>query len=55
MIQYFLDSNPGIDVSIKQCAYQLDAIFAHYIRNAEVTVHDFVNAVEWVLLVDDSV
>jgi hypothetical protein len=33
----------------------MDAILAHDIGDSEVAIHDLVDAVEWVLFVDDGI
>lgn len=55
MFSHPFDCNPGIDVSVEHCTYQVNAIVAHHVWDAELPVHDFVDAVERVLFVDYSV
>jgi hypothetical protein len=55
VLHHFLDRNSGLHISIQHRAYQIDTVFAHDIWNAQIAVHDLVDAVEWILLVDDGV
>lgn len=55
MIYNAFDVDSRVDIAIKHFADQVNAIFAHYIRNAELAVHNLVNAVEWILFVDDGI
>jgi len=50
-----LDANPAFDISVEHLADQVDAVLAHDVGDAQVVIHDFVNRVERVLLVDDCV
>lgn len=43
------------DVTVEHAADQVDALGAHREGDAQVVVHDLVDAVEGVLLVDDGV
>ena len=55
MRQHLLDIQPLLHVPIQHVAYQINALVAQRIRHAQVAVHDLVDAVERVLLVDDGV
>jgi len=55
MLHDLLDRDSGIHISVQHCANQVDTIIAHHVGNSKVPVHDFVNAVEGILFVDDSV
>lgn len=55
MLQYFTDSYPLIDIPIEHQSDEIDTRIAHNIRNAQVMIHNLVDAVERVLLVDDCV
>lgn len=41
--------------AVEHASDQVDAFFAHDVGDAKVAVHDFIDAVEGILLVDDSV
>lgn len=49
------DVNSLVDFAVEHAANEVDGVFAHDVRDSEVAVHDFVNAVEWVFLVDNGV
>lgn len=55
MLQYFLNCYPGVNIPVEHCSYQINALFTHDIRNPKIAVHNLVNAVEWILFVDDGV
>ena len=55
MIQDVLDADAALDVAIEHLTDQVDAVLAHDVRDAQVVVHDLVDAVERVLLVDDGI
>lgn len=43
------------DISVQHIADQVDAVLAEYKRDAKVSIHDLINAVEGVLFVDNGV
>lgn len=55
MIQNLTDVVPLRDVAIEHATNEIDAIVAQNERDAQVAIHDFINAVERVLLVDYGV
>jgi hypothetical protein len=55
MLQHFRDADALIDVAVQHPSDQIDARLAHDVRHAQVVVHDLVDAVERVFLVDDCV
>ena len=55
MIQYGLDADTPVHVAVEHLPDQVDTVFAHHIRHAEVVIHDLVNRVERILLVDNGV
>lgn len=55
MLEYGLDTNPAVDVAVEHFPDQVDTVLAHDVGDAEVVVHDLVDGVEGVLLVDDGV
>lgn len=55
MFQNLCNCDPLIDVSVQHASDKVDTGFAHDIWYAQVVVHDLVDAVEGVLLVDDRV
>ena len=55
MLQHLLNGNPFRDIAIEHLADEVDARLAHDVRHAQVAVHDLVDAVEGVFLVDDGV
>jgi hypothetical protein len=55
MLEDLLNCDSRVDVSVEHRTDQVNAIIAHHIRNAEIPIHDFIDAVERVLFVDDSV
>ena len=52
MVHHFFNGDPAANVPVQHGANQVNAIFAHYIRNPKVSVHDLIDTVERVLLVD---
>lgn len=55
MFHHGLNSDSLLDVSIEHLSNQVDTVFTHDVRYSEIMVHDFIDAVERVLLVDDGV
>jgi hypothetical protein len=55
MLQHGLDPNPPLDVAIQHFANQINAVLAENVRHPKVVVHDLVDAIEGILLVDDGV
>lgn len=55
MLHNALDGNPAIHLAIEHRSDKVNAILAHHIRYSKISVHDFVDAVERVFLVDDGV
>lgn len=55
MLKHLLDRDARFDIANEHGADQVDAVFAHDVRDAEVAVHDLVNAIEWILFVNDGV
>lgn len=55
MLKHFLDGDSRFHISVKHCADKINAIFAHDVWNSKIAVHDFVDTVEWILFVDNSV
>ena len=49
------DVDPALDIAIEHFADEVDAGVAHNIRHAQVVIHDFIDAIERVFLVDDGV
>lgn len=55
MLRNSLDPNPPLHIPIKHLADQINALLAHNVRNPQIMVHDLVDTIERVLLVDDRV
>lgn len=55
MIQHLLDSSSRAHVPIQHLPYKIDARLAHHIWDPQIAIHDLIDTVEWVFLVDDSV
>jgi hypothetical protein len=55
VIQHLFYGIPLSNVSVQHTADQIDAVLADYEGDTEVSVHDLVNTIERVLLVDDGV
>ena len=55
VVKNSLDANTPLDVPVQHLADEVNAVFAHDIRYAQVVVHDLVDAVEWVLLIHNCV
>lgn len=55
MLQHLANRDPLLDITIEHQPHQIDALLAHNPRHAQIVVHDLVNAIERILLVDDGV
>lgn len=55
MLQHLADRNPLLDITVQHQSDQVNALLAHDPRNAQVVVHNLVNGVERIFLVDDGV
>lgn len=55
MLQHLVDVEAARDVAVQHAADQVDALFTHGKGDTQVAIHDLVDAVEGVLLVDDGV
>lgn len=55
MVQDLLDIYPSIQIPIQHLADQINACLAHDIGHTKISIHDLVDAVEWILLVYDGV
>jgi hypothetical protein len=55
MLQHLADRDPFLDIAIEHQPDQIDALLAHNPWHAQIVVHDLVNAIERVFLVDDGV
>lgn len=55
MPQHLLDGIPPPDVPLEHAPHEVDALLGHDEGHAQVAVHDLVDAVEGVFLVDDGV
>lgn len=55
MLEHGLDTDTAIDIAVEHFPDQVDTVLAHDVGDAEVVVHDLVDGVEGVLLVDDGV
>ena len=55
MLEHLLNVISLADVAVQHAANQIDALLAHDERDAQVAVHDLVDAVKGILLVDDGV
>src|SRR5438552_2457229 len=52
MLQYLLDCDSIFNVSVKHKADKVNALLAHDVWNPQIVIHDLVDAVERVLLVN---
>jgi len=50
-----LNVQPLRYIAVEHLSNQIDAFITHGPGNAQVAIHDFVDIVEWVLLVDDGI
>lgn len=55
MVQDLVDVVPVLDVPVEHAADEVDAFVADGERHPQISIHDLIDAVEWVLLVDDGV
>jgi hypothetical protein len=55
MFQHLADRDPLLDIAVEHEPDQVDALLAHHPRHAQIVVHDLVNAIERILLVDNGV
>jgi hypothetical protein len=55
MRQHLINRVPLRDIAIQHHPDEVDALVANRVRHAQVAVHDLVDAVERVLLIDDGV
>lgn len=55
MLQDLVDVISLLDVAIQHAADEVDTLVTDCVRHTQVAIHDFINAVERVLLVDDGV
>lgn len=55
MLQHLIDIEAARDVADQHAADQIDALLTHDEGDPQVAVHDLVDAVERVLLVDDGI
>ena len=55
MLEHGLDADTAVNVAVEHFPDQVDTVLAHDVGDAEVVVHDLVDGVEGVLLVDDGV
>lgn len=50
-----LDIDTAANVPIQHGAHEIDAVVAQDVRDAQVPIHNLVNAVKGILLVDDGI
>ena len=55
MLEDIRNADSALDVTVQHLANQIKTVFAHDIWYAQVVVHNFVNTVEGVLLVDNGI
>lgn len=55
MFHHGLDRNPTVNIAIQHCANEVNAVFTHEIWNPEIAIHNFIDTVEWILLIDDGI
>src|SRR5215470_9847336 len=55
MFQHLTNRDSLIDIAVEHQPYKIDAGFTHDVRYAQVVIHDLVDAVEGIFLVEDSV
>ena len=55
MIQYLLDSSSRAHVSLQHLLNEIDARLTHYVWDPQIAIHDLVDTIEWVFLVDDGI
>ena len=55
MLEHFANGDTTVDVAVEHEPDQIDAGLGHDVGDAQVVVHDLVDAIERVLLIDNSV
>lgn len=55
MLQHGPNRDSPLDIAIKHQTHKINALLAHNPRHAQIMVHDLIDAVEGVFLVDDCV
>jgi hypothetical protein len=55
VLQNLRDSDPPLHIAIKHQPDEIYALFAHDIRNAQIVIHNLVDAIEGILLVDNGI
>lgn len=55
VVKNSLDADTPLDVAVQHLADEVNAVFAHDIRYAQVVIHNLVDAVEWIFLIHDCV
>ncbi len=55
MLTHSLNPDPPLHISVEHLADQINALLAHNVGYSQIVVHDLVDTVERVLLVDDGV
>lgn len=55
MLGYLRDIGALSDIAVEHASDEVDALVAESERYAQITIHDLIDAVEWILLVDDGV
>jgi hypothetical protein len=55
VLENLADRDPLLHVAVQHESHEINALLAHDPGNTEVVVHDLIDGVEWVFLVDDGV
>lgn len=55
MLQHVPNTYSSLHIAIQHPSNKIDAVIAHHIRHSQVVIHDFIDTVERVLLVDDRI
>jgi len=55
MLQHAANRDPLLDIAIEHQPDQINTLLAHDPGDAQVVVHNFVNAIKGIFLVDDGV
>lgn len=55
MVEHLCDIESLRHVAIEHISDEVDAVIADCVRHPQIAVHDLVNTVEWIFLVDDGV
>lgn len=55
MLQHLVNIVAFSDISIQHASNEVDTLLAQNIGYSQVTIHDLINTVEWILLVDNGV